>query len=890
MPDRLRILDLTDELAFHGARLLVGLGADVVRVERSPAPALSRAETLHWHAGKRIVGVPESPAALDRLVEQADVVIESGSLDQLLGVRAEADAASSTKDGAGDRAGNSGGGGGGSGAGDSTASSTKDGAGNSAGNSARNSGGGGAGDGAASSVEGGAVSSRWPGVVHVVVTPFGTTGPRRAWRADDLVAAAAGGMAWLGGQPGQPPKPPPREQATQLAGAHAAIAALLGVIARDRTGRGQLIDISVQEAVAATLETAAISWIHAGRYPSRNGGVYEHVAHRVFRAADGHVAGGYSGSDRMWTDLLAWMAESGEAEDLTEEKWSDPVFRWRGRAHVDEIVARFAAKRSAAFIAAEGRARALPWAEVATADRLPANPQLTERAFFTRILGEGLPRDGVMDVGFPFAAPDLPRPVRLNEPLPADAEAPWQTSRPRGRQEGISDGSGGRSLAGIREGASDRAGGRSLAGIRVLDLTWVLAGPYATKTLAEHGADIIKIESRHRQDPTRFAPSMRLRPEAGFDDSGYFINFNRGKRGVALNLRTEPGREALRRLVAECDVVIENFSPGVLDRWGLSYDRMAELNPGVILVSMAGVGQSGPWRDAVTFADTLAAMSGLTSETADPGEEPQGLTFGLGDMVAANSAVLAVLDMIAAGRGGHVDLSQLESMAASMGPAVLEAELGDRRTDSRTAAQPNRHPRMVPHGVYPTRGDDRWIALAVQGDAEWRRLTEHAGLREPTSAGLPVSASAGLEESVSAGLPESASAGLPVSASAGLEERRRHEDAIDAALAAWCAERDGESLAAELQGLGIAAAVVATGRDLVDADEHLAARDFYPVLEHPIAGPVRHEGIVVRMSATPGALTAPAPLLGEHTDAVLKGLLGMDDDELSRLREAGVLE
>ncbi|MEU7853231.1 CoA transferase [Nonomuraea sp. NPDC049141] len=844
MPDRLRILDLTDELAFHGARLLVGLGADVVRVERSPAPALSRAETLHWHAGKRVVGVPESPGALDRLVEQADVVIESGPLDQLLGVRAGADTASRTKDGTQ------------GGAGDGTQGGAGDGTQGGAGDSA----------GAGDRTRDGAVS-RWPGVVHVVVTPFGTTGPRRSWRADDLVAAAAGGMAWLGGQPGQPPKPPPREQATQLAGAHAAIAALLGVIARDRTGLGQLIDISVQEAVAATLETAAISWIHAGRYPSRNGGVYEHVAHRVFRAADGHVAGGYSGSDRMWTDLLAWMAESGEAEDLTEEKWSDPVFRWRGRAHVDEIVARFAAKRSAAFIAAEGRARALPWAEVATADRLPANPQLTERAFFTRILGEGLPRDGVTDVGFPFAAPGLPRPVRLSEPLPADAETPWQTSRPRGVREG----SGGRLLAG---GSSDGSGARSLAGIRVLDLTWVLAGPYATKTLAEHGADIIKIESRHRQDPTRFAPSMRLRPEAGFDDSGYFINFNREKRGVALNLRTEPGREVLRRLVAECDVVIENFSPGVLDRWGLSYDRMAELNPGVILVSMAGVGQSGPWRDAVTFADTLAAMSGLTSETADPGEEPQGLTFGLGDMVAANSAVLAVLDMIAAGRGGHVDLSQLESMAASMGPAVLETELGDSRTDSRTAAQPNRHPRMVPHGVYPTRGDDRWIALAVRGDAEWRRLAEHAGL--PRSA--------------SAGLSEPASAGLPVSASAGLEERRGHEDEIDAALAAWCAEHDGESLAAELQGLGIAAAVVATGRDLVEADEHLAARDFYPVLEHALAGPVRHEGIVVRMSATPGALTAPAPLLGQHTDAVLKGLLGMDDDELSRLREAGVLE
>ena len=208
-----------------------------------------------------------------------------------------------------------------------------------------------------------------------------------------------------------------------------------------------------------------------------------------------------------------------------------------------------------------------------------------------------------------------------------------------------------------------------------------------TKILGEHGADIVKVESAHRQDPTRFAPSMRLRPNASADESGYFLNFNRNKRSLALNLRTADGRRLLRSLVPVVDVVVENFSPGVLDKWDLGYERMRQLNPDVVLVSMAGVGQTGPWRQAVTFADTLAAMSGLTHETGTDGRPPQGLTFGLGDMVAANAAALAALDRLYRGEGGHVDLSQLEAMAAQLGPAPVEKGPGSARP-----AHPRRGP------------------------------------------------------------------------------------------------------------------------------------------------------------------------------------------------------
>lgn len=349
---------------------------------------------------------------------------------------------------------------------------------------------------------------------------------------------------------------------------------------------------------------------------------------------------------------------------------------------------------------------------------------------------------------------------------------------------------------------------------------------------------------------------MRSRDGAGPDDSGYFLNFNRNKRSVALNLRTDDGQRVLRDLAAQCDVVVENYSPGTLAKWGMDYASLRELNPRIVLVSMAGVGQTGPWRDAVTFADTLAAMSGLSSETGQPGRAPEGLVFGLGDMVAANAAVVATLDLLMRQQGGHVDLSQLEAMAATMGPAVAEASLGSHPRDWPTPDHPNRTHGAVPHGMYPAAGEDRWIAVSVRDERQWRALCHLVEL--PGDGDLTT--------------------------------RREHEDAIDAALAAWTSRQNAAELARALQANGIPAAPVANGKDLVEADEHLAARKFYPVIDHPIAGPVRHEGIVACLAAAPGALTTPAPLLGQHTATVLAELLDMGDDERTALEAAGAIE
>ncbi|OZE19487.1 hypothetical protein CH262_24425 [Rhodococcus sp. 05-2255-1e] len=754
----IRVLDLTDRLGYQAARVFVGLGADVVRVALHDSSD-SAADRLHWHAGKKVL--------------RHSGTVSDTTLIELI---AQADVVLES--------------------------------------------------GPAPRLRTLALResrpSLWDAVVHTVITPFGNSGPRREWLGDDTVITAAGGMAWLCGDAGQAPEPPPREQGTQLAGTHGAIGALLALIARRRTNAGQLVEISAQEAVAATLEIGAISWIHGGTIPGRTSGIYGHVAHRVFRASDGFLAGGYSGSPRMWTDLLAWMVEEGEAEDLADDRWQDNEIRWRERAHVDAVVSRFTGRRSAGPFAEEARRRALPWAEVANGPALLDNPQLLDRQFFVHSGSKGSYRD----VGFGWESPALPRPVRLAEPRDVTAAEAWAVPRPNPRDDAAEVHRDERAPA---DGASTTG---ALNGVRVLDLTWVLAGPYVTKTFAEHGADILKVESYHRKDPTRFSPGMRLRPDAGFDDGGYFLNFNRNKRSVALNLKTEAGQDLLRRLAADVDVVVENFSPGVLARWGLDYEQLRKINPGVVLVSMAGTGQTGPWRDAVTFADTLAAMSGLTAETARADRDPQGLTFGLGDMVAANSAVIGALELLYRGEGGHVDLSQLEAMASNLGTATLESQVAEKvPTDSAR--------------ILKSLGDDRWIAV---------------GSCIPDA----------LDDALTA-------IGVAV-----------EHDPWEA-LTQTAATTDADVLAERLQSQGIAAYPVRDGRDLVDTDAQLRARNFYPTLEHPLAGSVAHEGLVAHLSATPGGLRTAAPLLGQHTDDILVEQLGLTPDELVDLHNEGVL-
>jgi benzylsuccinate CoA-transferase BbsF subunit len=399
-----------------------------------------------------------------------------------------------------------------------------------------------------------------------------------------------------------------------------------------------------------------------------------------------------------------------------------------------------------------------------------------------------------------------------------------------------------------------------LAGLRVLDFCWVGAGSYMTKLLADHGADVIKVETHTRIDPVRVSPPY-AGGIAGVNRSGYFAERNSGKRSLTLNMKTARARELARELVRRCDILSNNFTPGVMDRFGLGYDEVHALNPAAIYIAMSMQGDSGPERDYLGFGLTISALVGLHYLTALPGREPVGTGTNYPDHVpnpchAAFAVLAALRHRRRTGQGQYIDMAQTEPTVALLGPEVLDYTAND--SDPRPAGNQSRS--RAPHGVYPCQGEDRWLALSVRTDGQWQAAREVLGLG-------------------------AAGAGPDWSAAEG---RHADRDALDAAVAAATAGHDAETLARQLIARGVPAAPVQTA-DRVIADAQLAFREHFQLLHHPEMGERIYNRPPFRFSATDNSLTRPAPLLGQHTSEICQELLGMNQTQVDDLIRDGVL-
>ena len=400
---------------------------------------------------------------------------------------------------------------------------------------------------------------------------------------------------------------------------------------------------------------------------------------------------------------------------------------------------------------------------------------------------------------------------------------------------------------------------RPLEGIRILDFTHVLAGPFATRILADMGADVVKVNSRERA-------LAGNGPEAP-----YYVMWNRNKRALALDMRNPEGRALCRRLYNQADVVIENFAVGVLDRWGIGYDKVRDSNPGVIYVQMSGMGHGGPWSGFVTYAPTIHALTGLTHLTSVPGREDIGIGYSYNDHQAGLHGAFAILAALEArhrtGQGQQVDLSQFEVGVNFLGPSLLDWFANGR------AARPtgNRLPYddAAPHGVYPCRpqGDgvlgERWIAIACMTDAQWQTLRGLIG--NPGWAADPA-----------------------LDTAAG---RAAAADLLDARIAEWTRDQDALELMHRCQAAGLPAGVVQDGIDLAERDPQLAHSGFLRPIEESGApiGQTYADRLPLRFERTPCDEYRRVRLLGEDNAAVLRDWLGMAEDEVRKGEADGVL-
>jgi benzylsuccinate CoA-transferase BbsF subunit len=372
-----------------------------------------------------------------------------------------------------------------------------------------------------------------------------------------------------------------------------------------------------------------------------------------------------------------------------------------------------------------------------------------------------------------------------------------------------------------------------LKGIRILDFTWVLAGPYATRLLADSGAEVIKVQPLLPQEDDDFA-------------RGYYNTWNRNKLGITLDLGTPEGIALAKKLVLSSDAVVENFTPRVMANWGLDYANLKKLKPDIVMLSLSAMGSTGPYRDYTGFGPTIQAFSGLTYLTAYSGGPPLGLGTAYADHVGALFACLALLGAFEyrrrTGEGQYIDISQVEAMASLLGDAFVPVK--------ETAFQ----------GVYRCRGDDRWCAIAVATDEEWQGFKK--------ALGNPPWAEARRFATLSA--------------------RLKNKKALDELIEGWTKTRPAEEVMVLLQAQGVAAGVVQNARDLAK-DPQLKERGFFIELDHPEMGKTISDATPIRLSDTPPQYSRPAPLPGQDNNYVYSELLGLSGGEINKLKKQGVI-
>jgi crotonobetainyl-CoA:carnitine CoA-transferase CaiB-like acyl-CoA transferase len=695
----------------------------------------------------------------------------------------------------------------------------------------------------------GALRAADPALVTVAISPFGSDGPKAGWAATDLTIAASSGALSLTGDADRRPVRIGEPQAWLQAGADAACGALLALAERRRSGLGQHVDVAAQQSMLVTTQFQMMAALVGAASPSRlPGGVKlgQFTIQFVYECADGYVTATFLFGMMIGPftrRLFEWIHEEGFAdESLRDKNWIDFALHvFEGKEPAEEldrataVLAAFLRTKSKAELLAAALERNLLLAPVTTTRDVLSLEQLDARDFWEMVEGARHPGRFAR-----FSATPLPP----RAPAPAlGAGPPGRVAAPRrDRPPSVATGSA--------------EGSRPLEGVKVLDFMWALAGPGTTRMMADYGATVVKVETQKRADVLRSVNPF-IGGEGGQENALQFHSLNAGKLGLALDVGTPQGREVILDLVRWADVVTESFSPKAMAAWGLGYDALAAVNPGLVMFSSCLMGQTGPLRMYAGFGTMAAALAGFYPVTGWPDRAPAGPFTAYTDYVSPRFSLLAILAALEhrrrTGEGQHIDFSQLEGALHLLTPALLDDQL-----NGVVATRNSNTDRFaVPHDVYPALGEDRWIAIATETDEQWAALAEVLG--RPDLAGLSAA------------------------------ERRDRLDEVDAVISGWTAVSDAVAAQDRLQAAGVPAHLVAVSADCV-ADPQLRHRQQFVPAPHPLHGTSWVEGSPFRLSRTPAQVAWAGPTFGQHLEEVLGGILGYDGDRIADLIIAGVLE
>ena len=697
-----------------------------------------------------------------------------------------------------------------------------------------------------------ALAALAPGLVRATISAFGETGPKRDWAATDITVTASSHAMWMTGDADRAPLACSVPQAFLHGGGDAASGILLALEERERSGLGQHVDVSAQISMMQCGQSGVLAAGWNATQMTRSGGGVAVGGYRlrfIYPCKDGFVnltllfgvPIGYA-TQRFFD----WMDEEGMSNDaLRAEDFVAYGAKFLGgkttvEAHeaMMDAIERFTRTKTKAELFAAAFERRLLIVPLSDARDLVESEQLAARDFWRTIDQPGA-NDGLLTPG-PFAR-FSGTPLAIEKPAPALGT--W-----RGQWEPRP--------ASPSPSASPRT--LPLEGLKVLDFTWVYAGPAVTRQLADFGATVVKIESTTAPEALRSnGPYVNDVPD--LEASANYSNVNLGKQSLGLNLKTKEGIDVALKLIDWADVVVENFSPKAMKGFGLDWDTIRERRPDLIMLSSSLTGGTGPQRLLAGYGTMGSALAGFGFVTGWPDRLPSAPYMAYTDYVSprfATPAILAALEhRRRTGEGQHIDLSQAECSMHFLGSAILDYTVNGRILSSRGNASPH----YAPNGVYAALGEQQWLAMSAPDDATWSRL---AHVADRGWADDPRFATD--------------------------EARFAHREDLDEAIEAWTRDLGVDELEKRLQDAHVPAHRVVDSPSAL-ADPQLEAQGHFVPLPYGEHGPLPYEGPRSRLSETPGVPT-PCPTLGQHNQRILQDLLGFDDEAITELVIAGAIE